>query len=389
MDLDSLADRLDKLANRRASFEAVKGVAELLGPEQHTSLLMLETALEHKRIRQHFANFVEQLYAAENLYFYEAVSELEQVPPTLLAELDTQSKQIVQQFILHNAPTPVNLPSSLSMEIRDCTSVKPRCVALSRAKREILRLMQTNFFYKFLATVVRKDETELPAPPPLPLPSSPRRAFTWQFTSSKSFLLDKDSREEMEMETKEEERKERLETEEARTRGIRKRYGKLLLDAVMRRRIHQQQRHTARRTPITTKSWVDVHVMLQAVKAEVVETKEEEDDEGAGGGRYEKPASLRRLRAISQHDRQACQAFLLSELETAAEPQAIQAQIAELAEFELAMGGQTLELEEEVERQLVLELKSQPASGRNSPRSAWLVLLLAMTLYWLLMVARG
>lgn len=382
MDLDSLADRLDKLANRRASFEAANAVADLLGPEQHTSLLMLETALEHKRVRQHFADFVEQLYAAENLYFYEAVAELEQVPPTLLAELDVQSKRIVQQFVVHNAPTPVNLPYSLSREIRDCASVKPRCVALSKAKREILRLMQTNFFYKFLATMVRKDEVGLPAPPPPP-PASPRRAFTWQFASSKSFVLDKESRDEMEEEeTKEGEETKHRETEEARTRGIRKRYSKLLLDAVMRRRIHQQQRHTARRAPVATKSWVDVHVMLQVAKTDAAVETKEEDEVG-----LEKSASLRRLRAISQHDRQACQAFLLSELETAAEPQVIQAQIAELAEFELAMGGETLEVEEDVERQLVQELlKPQPTAAAGS-RSVWLVLLLAVALYWLLGVA--
>ncbi|KAH9255337.1 hypothetical protein BASA81_006789 [Batrachochytrium salamandrivorans] len=149
--LDELADRLDR--HRRRGGGGEDAVPLVLFSKQVQTPLTLGVALEHVRLRAHFRRFVESKYAKENLDFAEAFEDVDAQDP----EFEEMEDMVNEYCRSPGAPSLLNLPSHLSQQIALACDAQQRqelYSALQQAHKQVLALLEDNFFHAFLSQVV-------------------------------------------------------------------------------------------------------------------------------------------------------------------------------------------------------------------------------------------
>lgn len=159
--LDELADRLDRHQRRGAEGGGGKDTAPVvLFSKQAQTPLTLGVALAHVRLRAHFRRFVESKYAKENLDFVEAFEDVDAQEP----EMEEMEDMVNEYCRSPGAPSLLNLPGHLSKQIvLACDAQQPRELysGLEQAHRQVLALLEDNFFHAFLSQVVAVQDDPL------------------------------------------------------------------------------------------------------------------------------------------------------------------------------------------------------------------------------------
>ena len=162
--IKELVARFNAMENKRESFRKSLARPELpktpkIQQKKTRPILTMETALADPGLRTHFREFIEAAFAAENLDFWESIekyftlSDAQKIP---------EAKRIINEFVVVNATSAVNLPSELSRQLLNITveakNLEEVTKLLDQAQHEILTLMQSNFFDKFLSVVGQPAE---------------------------------------------------------------------------------------------------------------------------------------------------------------------------------------------------------------------------------------
>eukprot|EP00924_Labyrinthula_sp_SR-Ha-C_P010955 snap_masked-scaffold_33-processed-gene-0.41-mRNA-1 protein AED:1.00 eAED:1.00 QI:0/-1/0/0/-1/1/1/0/274 len=91
-----------------------------------------------------FKECLKKAFAEENFLFYEDVSNFEKLPED---QLEIEGMRILEEYILDNSPTWINLPSQVSSQLVSLETFSRNC--FSAAKEEIYFLMHANFLDDF------------------------------------------------------------------------------------------------------------------------------------------------------------------------------------------------------------------------------------------------